>query len=350
MSRKLTVPTPAGHGRDAAVARVPEAARRALRCPGSAAVPRRQPGEQPADRHVADHRRLHRRVLVLAAEPVRQQRRGRRVQRRERGDPLRGGARAGRSTSARRRHLQRRRRRGLRHRRRPVPRRTTRARTCTSPSSRRCSSTAGCCTSAATCCSCGCSATTSRRRSARSATRSSTWRAGWWRRWPTWPSTSTRPSRSWARPGRSPRSWARTSCCSPGPRCAPRSSCCCIFFVNLQARIVLGFWFLLQFFTDPNQGVAWAAHVGGFVFGVLVGLIVRALKRPEPPAQLYPPLGPATRGATTPGAAGAAGAGPASAPSAGTSDARSSAPRRRGPGSTGRSTGRVTPERTSALR
>jgi membrane associated rhomboid family serine protease len=64
------------------------------------------------------------------------------------------------------------------------------------------------------------------------------------------------------------------------------------FFLNLQARIVLGFWFLLQFFTDPNAGVAWAAHVGGFVFGALVGLAVRSLRTPEPPAQLYPPLGP----------------------------------------------------------
>ena len=32
------------------------------------------------------------------------------------------------------------------------------------------------------------------------------------------------------------------------------------------------FWFVLQFFTGPDSGVAWVAHVGGFVFGVLVGL------------------------------------------------------------------------------
>ena len=36
-----------------------------------------------------------------------------------------------------------------------------------------------------------------------------------------------------------------------------------------------GFWFVLQFFTDPNEGVAWVAHVGGFVFGVLVGSLLR---------------------------------------------------------------------------
>jgi len=46
--------------------------------------------------------------------------------------------------------------------------------------------------------------------------------------------------------------------------------------VRIRAKWVLGFWFVLQFFTTPNSGVAWAAHVGGFVFGVLVGLLVRA--------------------------------------------------------------------------
>jgi membrane associated rhomboid family serine protease len=65
-----------------------------------------------------------------------------------------------------------------------------------------------------------------------------------------------------------------------------------IFFVNLQAWVVLGFWFVLQFFTDPNTGVAWGAHVGGFLFGVVVGLVVRALRTPEPVARAYPPLGP----------------------------------------------------------
>ena len=44
----------------------------------------------------------------------------------------------------------------------------------------------------------------------------------------------------------------------------------------MRAKWVLGFWFVLQFFTSPNSGVAWAAHVGGFVFGVVIGLIVRA--------------------------------------------------------------------------
>lgn len=39
--------------------------------------------------------------------------------------------------------------------------------------------------------------------------------------------------------------------------------------VQLSAWVVLGIWFVLQFFTNPNEGVAWMAHVGGFVFGAL---------------------------------------------------------------------------------
>jgi membrane associated rhomboid family serine protease len=51
------------------------------------------------------------------------------------------------------------------------------------------------------------------------------------------------------------------------------------FVVNLPAVVLLGFWFVLQFFTDPNEGVAWAAHVGGFVFGVLVALAYRSMRQ-----------------------------------------------------------------------
>lgn len=49
-----------------------------------------------------------------------------------------------------------------------------------------------------------------------------------------------------------------------------------ITVVRLRAKWLLGFWFLLQFLTSPNSGVAWAAHVGGFAFGALVALAVRA--------------------------------------------------------------------------
>jgi membrane associated rhomboid family serine protease len=46
--------------------------------------------------------------------------------------------------------------------------------------------------------------------------------------------------------------------------------------VTITAKWLLGVWFLLQFFTSPNSGVAWAAHVGGFVFGAAIGLLVRS--------------------------------------------------------------------------
>ena len=43
--------------------------------------------------------------------------------------------------------------------------------------------------------------------------------------------------------------------------------------INLPAMVVLGFWFVLQIFsslmTDGNQGgVAWGAHIGGFLTGM----------------------------------------------------------------------------------
>lgn len=55
-----------------------------------------------------------------------------------------------------------------------------------------------------------------------------------------------------------------------------------IFFVQLPARLVLGIWFILQFFTTSGD-VAWIAHVAGFIFGVLVALL---LKPEEPTDEL----------------------------------------------------------------
>lgn len=77
-----------------------------------------------------------------------------------------------------------------------------------------------------------------------------------------------------------------------------------IVVVRIRAKYVLGFWFLLQFFTSPNSSVAWAAHVGGFVFGVLVALVVRAsggaqrvaLARGHRPAGPWDPTGGAGYG------------------------------------------------------
>jgi rhomboid family protein len=65
-----------------------------------------------------------------------------------------------------------------------------------------------------------------------------------------------------------------------------------VFFqvIEIPALIVLGFWFIMQFFygaaslaaTSVSQtgGVAWWAHVGGFVIGILlVGLFPRKDRR-----------------------------------------------------------------------
>ena len=49
-----------------------------------------------------------------------------------------------------------------------------------------------------------------------------------------------------------------------------------ILFRHITAKWLLGFWFVSQFFINPNEGIAWAAHVGGFVFGALIGLVVRS--------------------------------------------------------------------------
>ena len=50
---------------------------------------------------------------------------------------------------------------------------------------------------------------------------------------------------------------------------------------DVQAKWLLGFWFVLQFFTNPSAGVAWVAHVGGFAFGALVALLLRDRLRPS---------------------------------------------------------------------
>ncbi|MBV8982114.1 MAG: rhomboid family intramembrane serine protease [Acidimicrobiia bacterium] len=49
---------------------------------------------------------------------------------------------------------------------------------------------------------------------------------------------------------------------------------------DIPAYVLLGFWFLFQFFTSPTSGVAWVAHVGGFLFGALIALIFRNHLRP----------------------------------------------------------------------
>ena len=61
-----------------------------------------------------------------------------------------------------------------------------------------------------------------------------------------------------------------------------------VFFVQLielPALLVLGGWFVVQFFTGAltlgggGGGVAWWAHIGGFVFGLAVALSLRGDRR-----------------------------------------------------------------------
>jgi membrane associated rhomboid family serine protease len=63
-----------------------------------------------------------------------------------------------------------------------------------------------------------------------------------------------------------------------------------IRFVEIPAIIVLGFWFILQFFSGlaslsgPQMGgVAYFAHIGGFVVGLALIFLFRARGRRGPP-------------------------------------------------------------------
>jgi len=55
-----------------------------------------------------------------------------------------------------------------------------------------------------------------------------------------------------------------------------------IFLVPIPAVIILGYWFILQFLSGVSSlgnaasgGVAWWAHVGGFLLGMLITSMVR---------------------------------------------------------------------------
>ena len=58
--------------------------------------------------------------------------------------------------------------------------------------------------------------------------------------------------------------------------------------VYVPAWLLLGLWFVSQFLI-PGEGVAWMAHVGGFIVGfLLVRLFV--MRRPPPRRDGFPPL------------------------------------------------------------
>jgi membrane associated rhomboid family serine protease len=48
-----------------------------------------------------------------------------------------------------------------------------------------------------------------------------------------------------------------------------------IQFIYLPAYVVLVAWFVIQFFTNPNTGVAVAAHIGGFIAGAGIALLAK---------------------------------------------------------------------------
>ena len=59
-----------------------------------------------------------------------------------------------------------------------------------------------------------------------------------------------------------------------------------ILVPRIAGAFLILFWFVTQFFTNPSEGVAWVAHVGGFLFGALVALFLR--NRLRPPAEALP--------------------------------------------------------------
>ena len=79
------------------------------------------------------------------------------------------------------------------------------------------------------------------------------------------------------------------------PRARVTTAIFLVFFyqlIEIPAVFVLGFWFVLQLFdgfgslgatgAQATGGVAFFAHIGGFVFGAAVALLVRTLGRGDP--------------------------------------------------------------------
>jgi membrane associated rhomboid family serine protease len=70
-----------------------------------------------------------------------------------------------------------------------------------------------------------------------------------------------------------------------------------ITLIELPALVVLGAWFLLQLFSGVGQlgthvetgGVAYSAHIGGFVFGLAIGLLLRSWDRGRPATRSLQP-------------------------------------------------------------
>ena len=61
------------------------------------------------------------------------------------------------------------------------------------------------------------------------------------------------------------------------------------FLTWVPAYVAIGIWFAFQvieglgMFGGSQQGVAYGAHIGGFVFGMIVGFLVRLGRRAPRP-------------------------------------------------------------------
>jgi len=63
------------------------------------------------------------------------------------------------------------------------------------------------------------------------------------------------------------------------------------YFLEIPAAFFLGIWFILQFINAAGShgqvsGVAWWAHIGGFVFGIIFLKLLLVLPSASPPEKL----------------------------------------------------------------
>lgn len=65
-----------------------------------------------------------------------------------------------------------------------------------------------------------------------------------------------------------------------------------VLFPKVPAALMLLAWFVSQFFIGPDEGVAWMAHVGGFVFGAVIALPLRSMVARQQVAGPTEPTGP----------------------------------------------------------
>lgn len=58
-----------------------------------------------------------------------------------------------------------------------------------------------------------------------------------------------------------------------------------IWFVKIPAVVYLGIWFISQLYSGITSAsassIAWWAHIGGFVFGLLLALVFKSLERTQ---------------------------------------------------------------------